>query len=43
MSSQMEIDQSKEGETQIEVRFDEDTVWLDQYQLADLLPLTVDR
>jgi death-on-curing family protein len=34
--NQIEIYQDKDKQTQIEVRFEEDTVWLTQYQLADL-------
>ncbi|MGI8581456.1 MAG: RhuM family protein [Chitinophagaceae bacterium] len=34
--NQIEIYKAKDGETQIEVKFEEDTVWLNQYQLADL-------
>ncbi|MBW7888033.1 MAG: virulence protein RhuM/Fic/DOC family protein [Bacteroidetes bacterium] len=34
--SQIEIYQTKDKQTQVEVRFEGDTVWLTQYQLADL-------
>lgn len=34
--NQIEIYQDKDKQTQIEVRFEEDTVWLTQYQLAEL-------
>ena len=33
---QIEIFQSEDGQTQIAVKFEEDTVWLNQYQMADL-------
>src|SRR5438045_9796108 len=32
----IKIYKTKDGQTQIEVKFEEDTVWLTQYQLADL-------
>jgi hypothetical protein len=32
----IEIYKTKDGKTQIEVKFEEDTVWLTRYQLADL-------
>lgn len=32
----IEIYKSKEGKTQIEVKFEDETVWLNQYQLAEL-------
>lgn len=34
--SQIEIYQTKDKQTQVEVRFEGETVWLTQYQLADL-------
>jgi len=34
--NQIEIYKSKDNQTQVEVRFDEDTVWLSQAQLVDL-------
>ena len=34
--NQIEIYQTKDKQTQVEVRFEEDTVWLSQYQLAEL-------
>ncbi|MBX2892863.1 MAG: virulence protein RhuM/Fic/DOC family protein [Saprospiraceae bacterium] len=36
MNNQIEIYQSADHQTRVEVRFDADTVWLNQYQLADL-------
>ena len=33
---QIEIFQSEDGQTQIAVKFEEDTVWLNQYQMAEL-------
>jgi prophage maintenance system killer protein len=36
MENKMEIYQSKEGKTQIEVQFEDDTVWLNQSQLIEL-------
>jgi prophage maintenance system killer protein len=34
--TQIVIYQSKDGETQLEVRLEKETVWLNQYQMADL-------
>ena len=34
--NQIEIYQTSDGQTAVEVRFDGDTFWLNQYQLADL-------
>ena len=34
--SQIEIYKAKDGQTQIEVQFEEDTVWLTQKQMAGL-------
>ena len=36
MQNQIEIYQSQDGQTQIEVKFGEETVWLNRNQLADL-------
>src|SRR5690606_13004437 len=36
MESQFEIYQGSDGQTQIEVKFEEDTVWLSQGQIAEL-------
>ena len=36
MKNQIEIYQAKDGQTQIEVTFDQDTVWLNRKQLAEL-------
>src|SRR5690554_4676941 len=36
MNSQIEIYQAGDGQTQIEVTFENDTVWLNRIQLADL-------
>lgn len=36
MKNQIEIYQAKDGQAQIEVTFDQDTVWLNRKQLADL-------
>ena len=36
MENQFEIYTTKDNETAIEVRFDKETVWLNQYQLAEL-------
>ena len=36
MENQIEIYQTPDHQTRIEVRFDQDTVWLNQYQLAEL-------
>jgi prophage maintenance system killer protein len=40
MESKIEIYQSNDGQTQIEVAFEEDTVWLSQQQLAELFGQT---
>lgn len=37
MESQIEIYQGSGGQTQIEVRFEEETVWLNQKQMGNLL------
>ncbi len=34
--NQIEIYKTKDGQTQVDVKFEEDTVWLNQYQLAEL-------
>jgi prophage maintenance system killer protein len=36
MNSQIEIYQSADGQSQVEVRFEQDTIWLNQKQMADL-------
>jgi len=36
MKNQIEIYKSEDGQTEVEVRFEEETVWLNQYQLAEL-------
>ncbi|PIE87979.1 MAG: hypothetical protein CSA04_04190 [Bacteroidetes bacterium] len=36
MESNIEIYQSSDGNTVVEVKFDQDTAWLNQYQLAEL-------
>ena len=36
MTNPIEIYQSATGETQVEVRFDDDTVWLSLQQMADI-------
>lgn len=36
MSNQIEIYQARDGQTQIEVRFEQETVWLNRIQLAAL-------
>ncbi len=36
MENNIIIYQTKEGQTQVEVRFDHDTIWLSQAQMADL-------
>ncbi len=36
MGSNIEIYQSNDGNAVVEVKFDKDTVWLHQYQLAEL-------
>lgn len=40
MSAEIEIYKSKTGTTQIEVKFEEDTVWLSQVQMASLFRQT---
>jgi hypothetical protein len=35
-NSSIEIFTSKDGQTEIQVRFDNETVWINQYQLEDL-------
>jgi len=41
MNSQIEIYQAGDGQTQIEVTFEQDTVWLTQKMMADLFQTTV--
>ena len=36
MESQIEIYQGSDGQTQIEVKFEQDTVWLSQEQIVEL-------
>ena len=36
MSSQIEIYSSEDGQTQVEVKFNQDTIWLSQRQIASL-------
>ena len=36
MQNQIEIYQSQDGQTQIEVKFGEETVWLDAHSLAEI-------
>ena len=36
MENQIEIYQGTDGQTQIEVKFEQDTVWLNQKQMAEL-------
>ena len=36
MENQIEIYQSQDGQTQIEVKFGEETVWLDAHSLAEI-------
>ena len=36
MNTQIEIYQGSDGQTQIEVKFDQETVWLNQRQIAAL-------
>ncbi|WP_246255770.1 hypothetical protein [Cyclobacterium plantarum] len=36
MESQIEIYKGSDGQTKIEVKFEQDTVWLSQEQIADL-------
>ncbi len=36
MSNQIEIYQSDDGQTQVEVKFDQETIWLNQKQMAML-------
>lgn len=40
MESKVEIYQGGDGQTQLEVTFEEDTVWLSQQQLTDLFGQT---
>ena len=40
MKNQIEIFQAKDGQTQIEVTFDNDTVWLTQQQMSTLFDQT---
>jgi len=42
MENQIEIYQSGDGETQIEVKFEQDTVWLSQKQMSDLFDKDTD-
>ena len=35
-NSEIKIFKAKDGKTEIQVRLDNDTVWLNQYQLEDL-------
>jgi len=37
MNSKIQIYQDPNGQTQIEVQFDQDTVWLTQSQMVELL------
>lgn len=37
MENQIEIYQGTDGQTQIEVKFEQDTVWLNQKQMAESL------
>ncbi|WP_221391395.1 hypothetical protein [Dyadobacter sp. NIV53] len=41
MENQIEIYQSGDGETQVEVKFEQDTVWLAQKMMAVLFHTTV--
>ena len=36
MENQIEIYQSQDGQTQIEVKFGEETIWLDAHSLAEI-------
>nr|WP_245872560.1 hypothetical protein [Avibacterium endocarditidis] len=36
MQNQIEIYQSQDGSTQVEVQFNQDTVWLSLQQMADI-------
>ena len=36
MKKKIEIYQSEDGQAQIDVKFQDDTVWLDRHQLAEL-------
>lgn len=38
---QIEIYQTDDGQTQIDVRFEQDTIWLSQTQMAELFIKTV--
>lgn len=42
MGNQIEIYQGNDGETQIEVKFEQDTVWLSQKQMSDLFDKDTD-
>jgi death-on-curing family protein len=42
MENQIEIYQGNDGETQIEVKFEQDTVWLSQKQMSDLFDKDTD-
>jgi death-on-curing family protein len=42
MENQIEIYKSSDGETQIEVKFEQDTVWLSQKQMSDLFDKDTD-
>lgn len=41
MENQIEIYQSSDGSTQVEVKFEKETVWLTQKMMADLFQTTV--
>ena len=43
MNNPIEIYQSADGQTQVEVRFDTDTVWLSQAQMAHLFDTSTDN
>lgn len=43
MQNQIEIYQNSDGETQVEVRFDQETVWLSQAQMAQLFDTSTDN
>ncbi len=43
MASPIEIYQADNGEMQVEVRFDHDTVWLSQAQMAELFDTSTDN
>lgn len=42
MNNQIEIYQSPNGQTQIEVKFEQETVWLNQKQMAELFDIDSD-